>query len=64
MSQPRYEILYEIAKELSSTVAPQEVLQSIVERARSVAEAKGCSLLLLRSDGKRLIHRCTCGLSE
>lgn len=60
----RYEILYEIAGELNSRLAPQEVLRTIVETICHAADAKGCSLMLLTQDRQQLVHTIACGLSD
>jgi len=60
----RYRTLYAIAKELTSSLAPEEVLNSIVENTAKAIGAKGCSLMLLAPDKKQLIHTITYGLSE
>jgi len=60
----RYKALYDIAQELNSDLAPQEVLRTIVESIREAADAKGCSLMLLTADRQQLIHSVACGLSD
>ncbi len=60
----RYKVLYGIAQKLNSNLAPQEVLQTIVESIRDAADAKGCSLMLLTTDRQQLIHSVACGLSD
>jgi len=59
-----YKVLYDIAQKLNSNLAPEEVLRTIVESIRDAAGAKGCSLMLLTSDRKELIHTVDCGLSD
>jgi len=59
-----YRTLYAIAKELTSSLAPEEVLNSIVENTAKAIGAKGCALMLLAPDKKHLIHTITYGLSE
>ncbi|MEJ2740067.1 MAG: GAF domain-containing sensor histidine kinase [Dehalococcoidia bacterium] len=60
----RYRILYGISQKLNSNVAPDEVLNTIVETICEVAAAKGASLLLLTPDKQQLIHIIDYGLSE
>ncbi len=60
----RYKVLYEIAQELNSNLAPQEVLRTIVETICDTAGAKGCSLMLLTPDRQQLIHTVAHGLSD
>jgi len=64
VSKYRYEILYEIAKEMTSSLAPDEVLDTIVRSITQAIDAKGCSLMLLTPDKKELIHNVSYGLSE
>jgi len=58
------ETLYEVAAELNSAHAPDDVLHSIVKNVAGVLDAKGCSLALLTPDKKLLLHTVTHGLSE
>jgi signal transduction histidine kinase len=60
----RYKILYGISQELNSNVAPDEVLNTIVETICKAAISKGASLLLLTPDKQQLIHTIDYGLSE
>ena len=60
----RYKILYAIAKELTSSLVADEVLNSIVESITKAMSTKGCSLLLLTPDKKQLIHSISYGLSN
>ena len=60
----RFKTLYEVAQELNSDVAPDDVLYTIVRALCGAAGARGCSLMLLTSDGKQLIHDVACGLSD
>jgi len=60
----RYKILYAIAKELTSSLVADEVLNSIVESITKAMGAKGCSLLLLTPDKEHLIHSISYGLSN
>ncbi|MBA7618432.1 Adaptive-response sensory-kinase SasA [subsurface metagenome] len=60
----RYKILYAIAKELTSSLVADEVLNSIVESVTKAMGVKGCSLLLLTPDKEQLIHSISYGLSN
>lgn len=60
----KYQILYDIAQELNSGLSPNEVLHTIVETLCKAARAKGCSLMLLSTDQKQLIHTIDYGLSD
>jgi signal transduction histidine kinase len=60
----RYKILYDIAQKLNSDLAPDEVLQTIVETLCNAAGTKGCSLMLLSPDQKQLMHTVAYGLSD
>jgi len=60
----RYKVLYDIAQKLNSDLAPDEVLQTIVEALCNAAGAKGCSLMLLTPDRKQLMHTIAYGLSD
>jgi len=61
----RYYIsLYETAKAINSSLLVREVLTAIAENAAAAADAKGCALLLLSPDKKRLWYGAACGLSE
>lgn len=63
-SQERYKILFDIASELASCLAPDEVLNTIVERVTKALNAKACSLMLLTTDKKQLTHTVSYGLSK
>ena len=63
-SEYRYKTLYSIAKRLTSSLAPEEVLNTIVESIAKAVGAKGCSLMLLSPDKKQLIHTISYGLSK
>ena len=63
-SEYRYKTLYAIAKRLTSSLAPEEVLNTIVESIAKAVGAKGCSLMLLSPDKKQLIHTISYGLSK
>lgn len=55
---------YEIAKKVNSSLAPQGVLDAIVESVARATGAKGCSLMLLTPDRSQLVHSVDYGLSE
>ena len=63
-SEYRYKTLYAIAKRLTSSLAPEEVLNTIVESIAKAVGAKGCSLMLFSPDKKQLIHTISYGLSK
>lgn len=63
-AKERYRILYEIAHELNSNLAPEQVLNTIVEALCKAAECKGCSLMLLTPDRQQLMHTVAYGLSD
>jgi len=62
--QRYYMSLYEIAAVVNSARTPETVLGSIVESVARALETKGCSLMLLESDKKLLIHTADYGLSD
>lgn len=59
-----FKALYEIAKEVNSSLATEEILNAIVESATKVMRTKGCSLMLLTPDQKQLVHTTAYGLSD
>jgi signal transduction protein with GAF and PtsI domain len=59
-----YHKLYELAATLNSATAPTAVLNSFVEGVAKAIGAKGCSLLLLTPDRKKLLHTVSHGLSD
>lgn len=59
-----YESLYEIATTINSARSPANVISSIVEMVALALEAKGCSIMLLTPDKKRLLHTAAFGLSD
>ena len=63
-SEHRYKLLYDLAKELSSSLVADEVLNSMVESITRAIGAKGCSLMLLTPDKKQLTHTISYGLSN
>lgn len=63
-AEQRFKILYEIAQELNSNLAPEEVLRTIVKTVCNAADVKGCSLMLLTPDQQQLIHTIAYGLSN
>lgn len=60
----RYELLYEISKPVIEAAGVKNVLSSIVESTSKGTGAKGCSLLTLSPDGKKLEHMVSYGLSD
>ena len=62
--QRYYSSLYEIAAALNSARTPEAVLNSMVESVAKALEVKGCSLMLLESEKKLLVHRADYGLSD
>ena len=56
--------LYSVAEDLNTESEPEGVLQSIPEDVTEALNVKGCSLILLSSDKKTLLHTGTYGLSE
>ncbi len=60
----RKELLYEISKQVIAAVGVQNVLRAIVESITIGTKAKGCSLLVLSSDGDKLYHRVSYGISK
>lgn len=56
--------LYSVAEDLNTEIEPEGVLQSIPEDVTEALNVKGCSLILLSSDKKTLLHTGTYGLSE
>jgi GAF domain-containing protein len=56
--------LYTVAEDLNTEREPEGVLQSIPEDVIEAMNAKGCSLILLSSDKKTLLHTATYGLSD
>jgi len=63
-SEYRYKTLYAIARELTSSLSADKVLNTIVESVTKAVNAKGCSLMLLTSDRKQLVHTISYGLSK
>jgi signal transduction histidine kinase len=60
----RKQLLYEMSKPVIAAVGVQNVLRAIVESITRGTEAKGCSLLVLSTDGSELYHRISYGISE
>lgn len=56
--------LYSVAEHLNTEREPEGVLQSIPKDVTEAMGVKGCSLILLSSDKKTLLHTATYGLSE
>src|SRR4030042_2851021 len=60
----RKELLYEISRQVIAAAGVQNVLQAVVESIAKGTKAKGCSLLVLSPDGKKLYHRISYGISD
>jgi GAF domain-containing protein len=61
----RYYInLYEIAKAINSSLQVREVMNILARNTAMAVDAKGCVVLLLSPDKKRLWHGAAWGLSE
>jgi signal transduction histidine kinase len=60
----RLEVLYEIARATTSTLDPDEVLRTVVQRTAEAFDAKGCSIRLLDESGQKLRIAAAWGLSE
>ena len=58
-----YEALHQVAKAVNSTLSVQEVLKSIVRSTAKAMNATACSLMLLDSSKKKLVHKVDYGLS-
>ncbi len=59
-----YKALYQIATEVDSSTSTKDVLNGIVRSTAKAIGLKGCSLMLLSQDRKRLIHTVAYGLSS
>lgn len=59
-----FKALYEIAKEINSSLAMEQVLNAMVESTTKVMGSKGCSIMLLTPDRKQLTHSVAYGLSD
>jgi len=59
-----YPGLYETAVALTSTHSSREILRNLVEKTAKTIGAKGCALIMLSPDKKRLFHVTAYGLSE
>ena len=58
------QVLFDVAKRISSSLSTDEVLKAIVESTAHAVNVKGCSLLLLSPDRRELVRRATYGLSD
>ena len=61
---PYLQVMFEVAKRISSPLSMNEVLNAFVESTAHAVDAKGCSLLLLSPDKQQLMHSATYGLSD
>ncbi|MFO8102020.1 MAG: GAF domain-containing sensor histidine kinase [Dehalococcoidia bacterium] len=59
-----YKALYDIAAEVYSSTSREAVLNDIVRSTALALDLKGCSLMLLSTNRKQLIHTASYGLSE
>lgn len=59
-----YEALYDVAKAINSSLRIDDVLKAIVESTAKAMDVKGCRVLLLSPDGKKLWPGASYGLSE
>ena len=58
------ETLFEVAKQISSSLSTDEVFKAIVESTAHAVNVKGCSLLLLSPDETQLMHSASYGISD
>lgn len=56
--------LFEVARQIGSAQETKEILNVIVKSIACAIKAKGCSLVLLSSDRKQLLHSVAYGLSD
>lgn len=59
-----YRALYEIAREVNSSLAVDEVLNAMVRSVTRAMGMKGCSVMLLTPDRSQLVHVAAYGLSD
>lgn len=59
-----YKALYQIATDVDSGTSTKDVLNGIVRSTAKSIGLKGCSLMLLSKDRKRLVHTVAYGLSS
>jgi len=59
-----YKTLYEIAREVNSSLSVEHVLKAVMESVTKALNVKGCSVMLLSPDRSRLIHTAAYGLSD
>lgn len=58
------QVLFEVIKRINSSLSADEVLRAVVESTARIVDAKGCCLLLISEDKKRLVPSATYGLSD
>ena len=58
-----YKALYAIASEVDSAVAVEKELAALVKSTAEAVGAKGCSILVLTEEQKKLVHMASYGLS-
>ena len=59
-----YKAIYEIGSELGSKIAAEDQLASLAESTTKAVGCKGCSIMLLTEDRKKLIRMADYGLSK
>ena len=59
-----YVNLYKIAKAINSSLQVREVMSILTQNTAAAIDAKGCAVLLLSPDKKRLWHGAVWGLSD
>ncbi len=59
-----FHTLYQLAAEVNSALTTKKALHLLAEITSKSMSAKGCSLMTLTPDGKRLIHTSAYGLSD
>ena len=62
--QNYFHAIYQLAAEVNSARTPKDALYLLAEITAKSMGAKGCSLMSLRPDGKRLLNISTYGLSN
>jgi GAF domain-containing protein len=63
-SQNYFHTLYQLAAEVNSARTPNDILRSLAEITTKGMGAKGCALMILTPDGKKLLHTSAYGLSD
>jgi signal transduction histidine kinase len=60
----RHKIIREIALSVIAAGGADNIIRALVEATARGTEAKGCSLLTIGEDGKRMIPRVSCGIDQ